>query len=195
MKLALDLDGVLADLQHAVIEHTEYTSSDFDQWDKPDYNNFISEASRVWSDHTMDIPPVEHNLDLKTAQLDSEHHVDIVTNTVGSDEDIIPWLDHHGIQYESIVRPYSMSCDKPDLDYDAYIDDRPGMASQVPVHYIRDQKWNQRVRGGSGYLYHSYETCYVNSEGLPKNHFESDLPFVVRVTDLNDVIYDLKNHS
>jgi hypothetical protein len=202
MKIALDLDGVLADLQHTMIEETTYTSSDFQQWDKPDYNHFMSEASRVWSDLWDDIPPVEDHLDIKTDILHQSYHVDIVTNTAGPDEAITQWLDTHGIVYGSIVRPYSQSCDKQHLDYDVYIDDKPGMAGTVRTLYLRDRFWNQSERGhgprdgGSNgdYIYDSYEDSYIDSEGFPENHIESDVPNVVRVTNLHDVIHDLERN-
>lgn len=193
MRIALDLDGVLADLNHTIVEKTEYTMSDFEQWDKPDYNHFMSEASRVWDDHWDEIPPVEQNLDYKTAQLASNHHVDIVTNTVGSDEAVTQWLDEHGIVFEEIVRPYSQGTDKQHLDYDAYIDDKPAMAGEVGVLYLRDQLWNQTERGLGEYLYYSYEPSYVDSEGpLKPDPFRSDAPWVIRITTLDHVLTDLE---
>lgn len=193
MRIALDLDGVLADLQHTMIEETKYTSDDFEQWSKPDYNFFMQEASRVWREYWQDIPPVEDRVELTTAQLAADHHVDIVTNTAGPDDAITKWLDKHGVYYEEIVRPYSHGCDKPDLDYDAYIDDKPTMAGAVDVLYLRDQRWNQSVRGSGQYLYYSYEDCYVESEGpLKPDPFRSDAPWVIRITDLDDVLFDLE---
>lgn len=191
MRIALDLDGVLADLQSSMIEQTIFTQSDFEQWEKPKYNHFMSEASRVW-DGWESISSVEHNIDMKTAQLAADHHVDIVTNTAGSDDVIEQWLDTHGVQYESIVRPYARGGDKPDLDYDCYIDDKPGMAGEVDVLYLRDQRWNQSIRGDGQYLYYSYEQSYVESEGpLETDPHVGHGPWVIRVTGLDDVIEDL----
>lgn len=192
MRVALDLDGVLADLQNKMIQETRYTDSDFEQWEKPDYNHFMSEASRVWREHWDEISSVEHNIDMKTEQIAQDHHVDIVTNTAGPDVAIEQWLGKHGVQFESIVRPYSEGCDKPDLDYDLYIDDKGAMAGEVGVLYLRDRFWNQDVRGSGQYLYYSYEDCYVNSEGpLKPDPFRSDAPWVIRVTGLDNVLYDL----
>lgn len=191
MKIALDLDGVLADLHGAMVEHTDFTDADFEQWDKPNYNHFMSEASRVWSEHWDDIPPVEPALEYKTAQLAADNHVDIVTNTAGPDPAIEQWLDKHDIVFESIVRPYSDGKDKHHLDYDLYIDDKPSMAGQVSILYIRDRTWNQTVRGDGEYLYHSYEPSYIESEGYPSGHFMSQLPWVIRVTSIADVLQDI----
>jgi len=192
MRVALDLDGVLADLQNKMIQETRYTDSDFEQWEKPDYNHFMSEASRVWRDHWDEISSVEHNVDMKTEQIAQDHHVDIVTNTAGPDEAVEQWLDKHGVQFEEIVRPYSQGCDKPDLNYDLYIDDKGAMAGDVGVLYLRDRFWNQTIRGDGQYLYYSYEPSYVESEGhLNVDPYASDAPWVIRITGLDDVIMDL----
>lgn len=192
MRIALDLDGVLADLHGAMIQRTPYTQSDFEQWDKPNYNTFVHEASRIWSNHWDEISSVEHNVDMKTAQLARDHHVDIVTNTVGPNDSVEKWLDKHGVQFESIVRPYNHGGDKADLDYDAYIDDKPGMAGNVAVLYLRDQLWNQHVRGDGDYLYYSYEDDHPATEPLTADPFASDAPWVIRITGLDDVVTDLE---
>jgi hypothetical protein len=194
MQIALDLDGVLADLQHTMCEQTIYDEQDFEQWSKPKYNHFVQEASRVWREHWDDIPPVESGLDELTKRLSTTHNVDIVTNTAGPNEYIEQWVDKHGIQHDSIRRPYSEGKDKHELiDYDCYIDDKPGMAGQVDVLYLRDRAWNQTVRGNGEYLYHSYEECYVDSEGVLKSDpFVSSSPWVIRVTGIADVLRDLK---
>lgn len=197
MKIALDLDGVLADLHAAMVADTSYTRSDFEQWDKPNYDRFMRDAARVWNDTWDVIDPVEPHIGSKTEALNSEHTVDIVTNTAGSDESVRQWLDKHNVSYESIVHPRAHGYDKPDLDteYDCFIDDKPDMAGSVSMLYLRDQRWNQRVRGSGEYLYHSYESSYVDSEGYPDGHFDSDAPCVVRVTSLADVLFDIKTYN
>lgn len=186
MKVALDLDGVLADLQGSMIDHTEYGEEDFEQWDKPEYNTFVSEASRVWTEHWDEIDPVEENIDEKTEALSVYNHVDIVTNTAGPDVAVRQWLEEHGVVYGSIVRPYSLGGDKPDLDYDVYIDDKPSMAGDVDVLYLRDQPWNWEVGDvpDSEYEYLLYGVDDVDVDcGEP--------PSVVRISSLGDVVDDL----
>lgn len=194
MKIALDLDGTLADLRGAMISHSSYDDSDFEQWEKPDFSLFLSEASTVWDDYWWDVQPVEPYLHEKTKMLSGDHHVDIVTNTVGSNEVTQKWLDKHDICYEDVVRPSTVGASKSELDYDVYIDDKPSMAGTVSLLYIPDRQWNQDVRGLSGahdYLYHSYEPSFVESEGFPSGQTATSAPHVIRVTDLHDVVYDL----
>jgi hypothetical protein len=195
MKIALDLDGVLADLQDAMIAETEYTERDFEQWAKPNYNFFLSEASRVWSEHWNDIEPVDENVAEHVEHIREDHTVDIVTNTAGPNEYVEMWLNEHSIGYNDIVRPYVVGGDKHDLEYDAYVDDKPDLAGRVNLLYLRDRSWNQSIRGMNGpsqYLYHSYEDSYVDGEGYPNGHFDSTVPYVVRITGLEDVVDDLK---
>lgn len=195
MRIALDLDGVLADLQTRMIDQTRYTWSDFQDWGKPDYNHFLSEASRIWSDQHEQISSVDHNIDYKTQQLAEHHEVDIVTNTAGPDDAVCAWLERHGVHYDELVRPYSMGCDKPDLDYDAYIDDKPGMVGQVPVQYLRDRQWNQHLREDDAYEYHSMDGAYTDAHGpIPTDPFGDDRPHVIRVFGLGDAVNHLEDH-
>jgi hypothetical protein len=194
MKIALDLDGVLADLNGAMVEYTAYEPEDFEQWDKPEYDVFRREAERVWTEHWNNIRPMEANLEQTVELLTADHTVDIVTNTVGEERYVKAWLQRQGITYNRFVHTEMMDgIDKPDLNYDMYIDDKPAMAGQVDVLYIPDRKWNQTIRGDGHYLYHSYEPSYINSEGLPSHTFNDGVPDVVRVTGLLDVIHDLSN--
>lgn len=195
LEIALDLDGVCADLQGAMIEYTPYGEDDFTEWHKDDYNVFMSEASRVWEEHWQDIEPVEPCIDHYTGALAEQYTVDIVTNTAGKDGYVKVWLDQHNVSYRNLVRPYSSGCDKPDCEYDVFIDDKPGMAGEVSTQYIVDQPWNQSVRGDGRYIYHSYEPSYLESEGLPSDHI-GDVGFnVIRVTSLLDVLFDLQLHN
>jgi 5'(3')-deoxyribonucleotidase len=195
LKLALDLDGVLADLQSAMVEHTAYCQQDFEQWEKPNHNTFLSEASYVWSDYWQEIEPVEKHLSTKTGELSQQFEVDIVTNTVGSNDVVEQWLSKHGVVYEELVRPYSLGTDKQHLDYDVYVDDKPSLHGTVPLLLLRDRRWNQTIRGGIGeqqYFYYSYEPSYIEVEGTPEKSIiemsEAYDPYVVRITGLRDVL-------
>jgi len=191
VRVALDLDGVLADLNAQMLRQTRYTAEDFKtfgEWD--DFEHFYSEAGRVWQKHWHEIEPVEPQLGLKVEQLASNHTVDIVTNTAGEDRYAKAWLQSHDIPYEDFVRPPEDGY-KDAMDYDVFIDDNPYLCGDVPVQYLRHQPWNDRERGNGQYIYHSYERSYVDSEGLPTGHFDNETPWVVRVTGLSDVLYDL----
>lgn len=210
MKVALDLDGVLADLHAKMVPHTKYSYEDFHtfgEWD--DFEHFYSEAARVWKKHWHEIEPVEDSLSHKVAQLAANHEVDIVTNTAAEDRYAKAWLHQQEIVYEDFVRPPEYGY-KDALDYDLFIDDNPYLCGDVPVQYVVDQPWNQTERGSGNYLYYSYEESYVESEvcraerdstvGNPQvtegplkpDPFRSDAPWVIRVNGLDDVLYDLE---
>ena len=187
MRIALDFDGVLADMQKQVIQHTKYTREDFNTWDKRDYETFMEETRRVWINRWDDVKPVESHLDDYTAILSKYGTADIVTNTVAPDHIAEKWLDKHNIEYNDIVR--APGGDKAgETNYDCYIDDNPNMAGNVDLLYLRNKRWNQSVRGSGEYFY----TTYENSD--PK--YESRIggqesgPWVIRILTLRDIVSD-----
>lgn len=191
MKIALDLDGVLADLHRAVVEHSHYTVEDFEQfgeWD--DFDRFWATAGTVWDEHYREIDPINPHIAQDVSFIGRNHTVDIVTNTAGSDEAAQVWLDDHDVPYNAFVRPPADEY-KDALDYDLFIDDNPYLAGDVSLLYLRDRQWNQSVRGSGEYFYHSYEDSYIESEGFPSGHIGTDDPWVVRVPGLAAVGLDL----
>lgn len=185
MRIALDLENVLADILE---------EEDFEQWGFDSdrvFSHFMDVSHDAWAVNWEHIEPTEPNLSETVDRIRSlGYTVDLVTNRDGVDDQIQMWLDKYDISVNAF-RSNPAGTRKSELDYDVYIDDNPLMAGEAQMLYIYDQPWNQHVRGSGQYIYHSYEPGYIESEDIPTGQFESDAPWVVRVTSLRDVLYDV----
>ena len=193
MNIALDLDGVLADLHSAIVQHTDYTVEDFKtygQWD--DKQHFYDEAARVWTEETQSVTPTESNIGWMTVALGHEHDIDIVTQTIAPNDVVEDWLDTYGVEYSDIVRPPDGKY-KDILDYDAFIDDNPYLAGDVDVHYLIDQPWNQQIDQDDGYRYWEHSSRFDEHGPRPSAKFRPIKPWVIRVPTLATVVRDLRN--
>ena len=158
MKIALDVDGVLADIMASWLEHNnkirteilrhEITAWDF--WKKFDIDryDFYAELNKCW-ENWPDIPPTEVELSDSTRHLSKMGQVDIVTaRDPSTDSFVKEWLGNHNIAYENYVSVASGSM-KADLNYDIFIDDSPLNAMKILQNkkriFLYDQPWNQKV--------------------------------------------------
>ena len=166
MRIALDVDGVLADVIVAWLNFyrdrtgtrlSKHGITDWDFWKGLgiDQYAFYGELARCWRDWTR-IPPTEDGLSGSVEMLSGAGRVDIVTaREPHTDGFVKDWLRHHGITYDRYVSVISGPM-KADLDYDVYIDDSPLNASRIVRNGKRillySQPWNGRVDGGDGGL-------------------------------------------
>jgi len=134
LKIALDVDGVLADVIKSWLIYSnkirdniskdEITNWDF--WKKFKINryDFYEELSTCWKNWNA-IPPTEENLSAITENLSNIGQVDIVTaRELSTDSFVKDWLKHHDITYDNYVSVIDGPL-KADLDYDVFIDDSP----------------------------------------------------------------------
>lgn len=159
MKIALDVDSVLADViiiwiqVYRELYGRSLKKSDADTWDfwknlKMTLKQFESIFTETWN-RWREIPPTEEDLAQKVQNLRRSGRVDIVT---GRSSETVPnvkrWLKHQKIEYETFVRVPSNSF-KGDLPYDVFIDDSPhniaGAAGNNRYSILYDQPWNQDV--------------------------------------------------
>ena len=158
MRIALDLDGVLADvilswikrnnLHRAPLTKEQITSWDF--WkdcgiDKHDFYRELSECWRSWKT----IRPTEKNLSNSTKRLSELGHLDIVTARERStDKYAKRWLETHEISFENYVT-VAQGTLKAELDYDLFIDDSPlNAAALIQMGrrvFLYEQPWNQNL--------------------------------------------------
>lgn len=159
MKIALDVDGVLADIIYAwlneynVMHGTSMTKADIVQWDfwkelGFDQYRFFEELSKCWS-RWIEVPPMEQGVARAVAKLHSVGVVDIVTaRDADSTEYVKKWLEHNEIKYNDYVAVMT-GREKADLDYDIFIDDSPHnvvrIASKAKNAILYDQPWNKTV--------------------------------------------------
>ena len=158
MKIALDVDGVLADVIQSWLHYnnsirkelskSEITSWDF--WKKFQINryDFYHELSLCWKDWRS-IPPTEKNLSSIIKDLSKLGQVDIVTARENSTDPFVKkWLDHHNISYDNYVSVVDGPI-KADLEYDVFIDDSPLNALKFVENnkkiILYSQPWNQQI--------------------------------------------------
>ena len=175
LKIAVDLDGVLAETMEAwckiVNERfgTRLRLDDLDTWTSwrktgISQDQFFQILDETW-DTWEEIPPTEPDLARKVARVEKLGSLDVVTGrsrqTVESAKN---WLAHHEIPYERFVRVQGWR-DKVFLNYDVYIDDAPELMPLISR--------NPRMRG---ILY-----------ARPWNKDVADMPRVYKVESWNQI--------
>ena len=158
MKIALDVDGVLADVIQSWLNYnnsirqeiSKQEISDWDFWKKFKINryDFYAELSSCWK-NWMSIPPTETNLSSTTKNLSKLGQVDIVTARERSTDSFVKnWLNHYDISYDNYVSVIDGPM-KADLDYDVFIDDSPLNALKIIQQkkkiILYSQPWNQHI--------------------------------------------------
>ena len=158
MKIALDVDGVLADVIQSWLNYnnsirqeiSKQEISDWDFWKKFKINryDFYAELSSCWK-NWMSVPPTETNLSSTTKNLSKIWQVDIVTARERSTDSFVKnWLNHYDISYDNYVSVIDGPM-KADLDYDVFIDDSPLNALKIIQQkkkiILYSQPWNQHI--------------------------------------------------
>jgi len=158
MKIALDVDGVIADVIQSWLNYnnsirqeiSRQEISDWDFWKKFKINryDFYTELSSCW-ENWMSVPPTETNLSLTTKNLSKIGQVDIVTARERSTDSFVKnWLNHYDISYDNYVSVIDGPM-KANLDYDVFIDDSPLNALKIIEQkkkiILYSQPWNQHI--------------------------------------------------
>jgi hypothetical protein len=158
MKIALDVDGVLADVIKSWLNYSNTIRpkiskneiTDWDFWKKFEINryDFYAELSSCWKNWNS-IPTTEENLSSVTKNLSNIGQVDIVTARERSTDSFVKnWLEYYDVSYDNYVSVIDGPM-KADLDYDVFIDDSPLNASnflkQNKNVILYSQPWNRNV--------------------------------------------------
>ena len=158
MKIALDVDGVLADVIQSWLNYSnsirdkilKHEITDWDFWNKHQINryDFYDELNSCWK-NWKEIPPIENNLSLVTKNLSELGNVDIVTARERSTDSFVKnWLEFHDVSYDNYVSVIDGPM-KADLDYDVFIDDSPLNALKIIQQnkkiILYSQPWNQHI--------------------------------------------------
>lgn len=160
-RLAVDFDSVLANTSAVAFDlicgpDHNYTVEDVESWtwgfDEFGEIRYLNALWNAWTLRPYEVPKMEVDVEGKMGALNDKYHVDIVTahpDNYGISEGKKKWLDHQNIPHEKY---YAVSTDesKADLDYDAFIDDKPSLPSEASADqtvYLRDQAWNQDAEG------------------------------------------------
>jgi len=158
MKIALDVDGVLADVIKSWLSYSntirpkisKHEITDWEFWKKFKINrfDFYEELSTCWK-NWYSIPPTEKNLSTITKNLSNLGQVDIVTAREKSTDSFVKnWLTHHNISYDNYVSVIDGPM-KAALDYDIFIDDSPLNAAKFLEYnkkvILYSQPWNEHM--------------------------------------------------
>lgn len=158
MKIALDVDGVLADVIMSWMNYsnsirkkiTKNQITNWEFWKEFQINpfDFYAELSLCWK-NWMSIPTTEKNLSSITKSLSSIGQVDVVTARERSTDSFVKsWLDYHDISYNNYVSVIDGPM-KAELDYDVFIDDSPLNVEKFLTNnkkvILYSQPWNEHV--------------------------------------------------
>ncbi len=155
MRIALDVDGVLADVIASWLSYNNEIRpkilksqiSEWDFWKNHDINkfDFYNELSICWRSWE-NIPPTENNIAYATTQLSNLGTVDIVTaRDESTHNEVKNWLKLHKIKFKNYVGVME-GMEKSRLDYDVFIDDSPlnaqSMLEKRNSVLLDSQPWN-----------------------------------------------------
>lgn len=145
MKVALDVESVLADSNEAALQSTDKLDREelLGEWDLSDHQwqVYIGVTDAVWRHNPQFIPPEEPALDEYVNKIRENHELHILTGRMHVDEQIMWWLEKHGIEYDSF-----QSTDRPkhEFDFDVFIDDNPELFGECRL-LLRHQPWNAHL--------------------------------------------------
>ncbi len=163
VKIALDVDGVLADIISIWLNNYNEKNRDkilsidsicrWDFWKELGYDEyrFYAELAQCWHEW-YNIPLTEPHIPLYVNKLKNiAERVDIVSAQIAKDH-VVRWLEHNGIEYDEYVS-VTVGKDKANLAYDIFIDDSPvnalSIASMDKYVLLYDQPWNKHVSNDS----------------------------------------------
>jgi 5'(3')-deoxyribonucleotidase len=161
LRIALDLDGVLADLHSVLLEkfsqiiNRRVTADMITRWDvaerfKP---GLASSYDSAWDDYRAEqISSYEANVGFMVDHMQELAPVDIVTaHAESSRSNIERWLALNHISYRKLVLvgkgdgSHKLSMGR---EYNVFIDDNPNLAEKAPssiLVFLYSQPWNQQV--------------------------------------------------
>lgn len=146
MKIALDVESVLADTNEAALQSTDKLDRQelLGEWDLSthQWQVYMGVTDAVWRHNPQMIPPEEPAIAEYVDALREDNEVHILTARMHVDEQIVWWLEEHGISYDSYT-----STDVPKYEYeeyDVFIDDNPDMFGECRL-LLRHQPWNAHL--------------------------------------------------
>ena len=161
MKIAIDLDGVLADASRIWMRllnerfDISVNKTDVSQWDfwkkigisKQEFEGVFDDAWKEW----QLIEETESGLQQKIKKIKEFGKTDLVTaRNKKTMDDVMRWLEMSKIVFDDIVVVDEQYL-KGYLDYDIFVDDSPIQITEIAnldkVALVYDQPWNNHIIG------------------------------------------------
>jgi 5'(3')-deoxyribonucleotidase len=152
-KIAIDVDGVLADVYSPIFKRMglPYTWEDVRKWDffdelNVDRQTFWFAYKKLWSEEYKLIPLVEEDSPQIIAELRRNFEVHIMTNRPKEAfAGTLLWLRSHRIKYDKLVVFPPLTDKTEHLDGYLYlVDDNPAYAHDEKV-ILFDRPWNRTI--------------------------------------------------
>jgi uncharacterized HAD superfamily protein len=153
LKIALDIDGVLADMHTPCFQtlRLNLTANDVRKWDFFDELGISREAfwdayKKVWSEAYWLIPLIEPDAPTTIAKLRQRYEVHIISSRPKETHTgTISWLRHRGVEYDKIILLPPLT-DKINFidNHLCLVDDNPSFAHHPKV-MLFDRPWNRHV--------------------------------------------------
>jgi hypothetical protein len=146
LRIALDVEGVLADTHAVTAEHSDLLDADevppqnydFEHLGQEHYDEYMHVSQNLWHNHNHRIPPMQDGLWKATRTLNNLHDVDILTARTGVDRQVQDWLDGYNVRYNEFIVTDDPRSDKTEYgDYDVHIEDSP----QVTMDALTERRW------------------------------------------------------
>ena len=166
MKIAIDLDGVLADASKIWMRllnerfDIKVDKSNVDQWDfwkkigisKKSFEEVFDDAWKEW----QAIDETEIGLKENIDEIKDFGKTDLVTaRNKKTMDDVMRWLEMTKITFDGIV-VVDENYLKGNLDYDIFIDDSPIQVMEIAnldkVALIYDQPWNRHISSSNNLI-------------------------------------------
>jgi uncharacterized HAD superfamily protein len=160
LRVALDLDGVLADLHSVLLEkfskvaNRRITADMITRWDIADSfkPGLTSSYFNAWDDYRPEqISPYEPDAGFSVGRIRERALVDIVTAHAESSRSRIEhWLALNNVPYDELVlvgRGNGSHKLSVVSEYNVFIDDNPNLAEKAPssvLVFLYSQPWNQQ---------------------------------------------------
>ena len=153
MRIAVDLDGTLAETQKTVLkelrkeEQSSHSLEDVETYhfEKADFSleTFHETARRVWKN--KNIPLTNKNIPKHLNQLHENHRIDIVTARGDiPKKDLKKWLGDKNIKFDG----FKVDKEKTHLNYDYLIDDSPEYIGDDMKVLLHDRPYNRHAEVG-----------------------------------------------
>ena len=153
MRIAIDLDGTLADIHKVFLEELEkqedivHSFEDLENYyfDEAPFSlkKFHRLARENWKNR--EIPLTDKEIPTHLEKLSQSHRVDIVTARDDVDRKILRnWLNRKNVKFQDLV----VDKEKTHLNYDVLIDDSPSYIGDGMKILLYDRPYNEEAETG-----------------------------------------------